>query len=139
MRLNGENEARVLLVALVALLGASHAAAQEPERVPGPNGLAGWKITHVLENGNEVAETLVIARHGRRIREIHGDPFIWRWLFRDDGRIAYESGPLHFSMSCVLIDAASGREVERVDCFNYPDKPPAGGWPSWLATLEDSP
>ncbi len=60
-------------------------------------------------------------------------------MFQDDGKsVAFESGPLHFAMACVLIEIASGKELERVDCFRYPDKPPAGGWPQWLVKLEDA-
>ena len=128
-----------IAVAIAFLLGTWSAAAGESEHIAGPKGLAGWKVTHVLENDDEVSETLVITRHGRLIRKFHGDPFIWRWMFRDDGKsIAFESGPLHFGMTCVLIDLASGKELDRLDCFTYPDNPPAGGWPRWLTKLEGS-
>ena len=128
-----------IAVAIASLLGTWSAAAGESEHITGPNGLVGWKLTHMLENENEVSETLVIARNGRFIREVHGNPFIWRWIFRDDGKsIAIESGPLHFDMVCVLIDISSGKELERLDCFTYPNNPPPGSWQGWLTKLEGS-
>jgi len=49
--------------------------------------------------------TLVLARNGHRLRRIEGEPIIWKWMFWADGRqVAYETGPLHFGMSCVLAD-----------------------------------
>jgi hypothetical protein len=106
--------------------------------VTGPNGLVGWKVTFALEeNQEEVSDSLVIARNGTRLRKVHGDPLIWSWMFLDDGKsIAFESGPLHFGMACVLLDIASGKELQRVDCFHYPDHAPAGGWPAWITKLE---
>jgi hypothetical protein len=113
------------------------ALAGESQHVSGPAGLSGWKVTYLLDNGDEVADTLVIARDGKRIREVHGDPLVWRWMFQDDGKsIAYESGPLHFAMACISIDIASGKQLERLDCFRYPDRAPAGGWPAWVFKLE---
>jgi len=102
-----------VLALLAALSSACASGAGESERTTGPHGLVGWKTSHVLENGNEVSETLSIARHGKLIRKIHGDPFVWRWMFRNDGKsLAYESGPLHFSMICVQVDVATGKEID---------------------------
>jgi hypothetical protein len=54
-------------------------------------------------------------------------------MFTPDGKqVAYESGPLHFSMSCVLVDIATGKQVGYFDCFQeLPD-----GAPAWVKTLE---
>lgn len=106
----------------------------------GPNGLEGWQHFHTLENGNEVSETLTIARNGKLVRTINGDPFVWRWLFQADGReVVYETGPLHFSMACVRVNVLSGKELERLDCFSYPSNPPSSGCPHWLDALQNSP
>jgi hypothetical protein len=128
-----------IALALACFLGTWSAAAGESEHVTGPDGLVGWKVTYLLENQEEVSDTLIIARNGARIRTLHGDPLIWTWMFQGDGKsLAFESGPLHFAMACVLIDIASGKELQRVDCFTYPEHPPAGGWPAWLAKLMEA-
>ncbi len=52
------------------------------------------------------------------MRRIEGEPIIWQWMFWDDGkRIAYETGPLHLGMKCVLADVRSGRRRETCDCY----------------------
>jgi hypothetical protein len=129
-----------LIAAATSLIAAWPVAAGESEHVAGPGGLVGWKPAFLLDNDNEVSDRLVIHRNGRLLHAIQGSPFIWRWMFRDDGKhIALESGPLHFGMACVLIDTDSGKELERLNCFTYPRNPPPGGWPAWLAELEDMP
>lgn len=127
-----------IAVAVVLFLGTQSAGAGESDRISGPDGLVGWKVNYLLDNKEVVSDALIIARNGKRIRKIHGDPLVWTWMFTEDGKsIAFESGPLHFSMACVLIDIASGMELARIDCFHYPDKAPDGGWPAWITKLED--
>lgn len=135
LRLAALAAAAIILAAATPLAAAS----RRLERIEGPHGLAGWHSLHRLENGNDVSETLTIARNGKVIRRIKGDPFVWRWLFRADGRgIAYETGPLHFSLACVLTDTDSGAELQRLDSFRYPEAPPPGGWPDWVVDLQSS-
>ena len=76
--------------------------------------------------------TLVIARRGRIVRRIHGDGFVWDWKFTPDGkRVAYESGPMHFVLTCHLMDIRSGKEIDSYDCFNNPP-----GTPDWVRQFE---
>ena len=62
----------------------------ESEHVRGPNGLEGWTLERrfrIQVYGDEkFAFTLVIARGGRVVRRIDGDPIVWRWIFWEDGR-----------------------------------------------------
>jgi hypothetical protein len=82
------------------------------------------------EGAGPLPVRLVIARHGKVVRRIDGSPFVWR--FQADGRrVAYETGPLHFSMMCVLADIQSGKELERVDCYRPPEH-----MPRWVEELE---
>jgi len=80
--------------------------------------------------------TLVIARKGRVLRKIDGDPFVWRWIFWNNGReVAYESGPLHFGLQCILASVATGKQLASYDCFHgVPDNAP-----DWLKALEKAP
>ncbi len=107
------------------------------EHVAGPNGLSGWTVSYVLRdisNQGPVPMRLLIARNGRVIRNIHGRPFVWRWVFLASGRqVAFEAGPLHFAMECVLLDVASGKEVAKFDCEPQPLATEA---PDWVRTLE---
>lgn len=81
--------------------------------------------------------TLVIARDRIILRRYKGDGFIWKWIFLHDGKqVAYESGPLHFSMTCVLADLRTGKEQATFDCFSEPLAP---GAPDWVKQLEESP
>lgn len=126
-----------MIVAFVSITSSS--VGKESPHVKGPNGLEGWTLPYALDNGNEVSTTLLIARKGRVIRQFKGDPFIWRWTFLENGKqIAFETGPLHFGMGCVLVKTSTGKELDRVDCFTYPRKPPSGGWPRWVDSLETS-
>jgi hypothetical protein len=78
---------------------------------------------------------LVLARNGRIMREISDGPFIWRWIFIARGRqVAYETGPLHFSMTCVLADTQTGKRLADYDCFGKLPKDA----PAWLEQLEAS-
>lgn len=113
----------------------------ESEHRQGPNGLEGWTLNWTLPDpspyGDEkFAFTLVLARNGHVIRKIEGDPIIWRWMFRADGQqVAYETGPLHFDMTCVLADIKSGRALSSYDCYH---ELPADA-PEWVKTLESTP
>jgi hypothetical protein len=112
---------------------------QETAHVRGPKGLEGWKLTSVietLENQGPLPTELILARNGRIIRHIKDEAFIWNWMFLPDGRrVAYETGPLHFSMNCVLLDIPSGRKIAVFDCFSS-DREAA---PAWVKTLESHP
>ena len=76
---------------------------------------------------------LILARNGRIVRYIQHQSFIWRWMYLHDGRqVAYETGPLHFSMMCVLVDIGSGKRLADFDCFpQLPDNAP-----EWVRLLE---
>ncbi len=130
-----------LLFAGVLLAGAAQAADDRPVESPhvaGPHGLEGWTLNSPLPDNQNAGErypfTLVIARNGKALRKIPGDAFIWHWIFWDDGRkVAYEAGPLHFSLQCNLYDLAKGRVIASFDCFHgIPDNAPA-----WLDALEN--
>ena len=108
----------------------------ETEHRTGPHGLEGWTLEYPLPDLNygdeRFALTLVLARNGHRLRRIEGEPIIWKWMFWADGRqVAYETGPLHFGMSCVLADVKTGRKLERLDCYHeLPTNVPA-----WVTAL----
>lgn len=109
----------------------------ESEHIKGPNGLEGWTLNWPFPDsgyGDEkLPTTLVIARNGHILRRIPGEGFVWNWIFWADGRlVAYESGPLHFGLACVLYDLRKGRELSRVDCYH--DLPP--DTPDWVRALE---
>lgn len=103
----------------------------------GPKGLEGWTLESPIPNDpkGKYSFTLVIARDGRELRRFNGDVFVWKWMFVNDGQtIAYESGPLHFSLSCILADVKTGRELAHYDCnHELPD-----GAPKWVKALEAS-
>jgi hypothetical protein len=108
------------------------------EHRPGPHGLEGWTLDGPIPDhpGEKFPRTLVIARNGRVIRRFPGEGFIWRWKFLADGRqVAYESGPMHFVLACVLADIETGKELSRYDCF--PELPSDA--PDWVKTLEANP
>jgi hypothetical protein len=104
----------------------------------GPNGLEGWTLNYTLPDypGQQFPMTLVIARNGRILWRIEGDAFIWKWMFWEDGRqVIYESGPLHFGLSCVQFDLKKGHEISRFDCYQeLPENAPA-----WAEALEAAP
>lgn len=101
----------------------------------GPRGLEGWTLDGPIPDGPEgnYPFTLVIARNGREIRRFDGSAFVWKWMFVADGKqVAYESGPLHFSMTCILADIQTGRELATYDCWQ---ELPADA-PEWVQALE---
>jgi hypothetical protein len=108
------------------------------EHKSGPNGLEGWTLSGPIDDQSDEKYpfTLILARNGQVIRRIDGDPFVWKWMFLEDGRrVAYESGPLHFSMTCILAEVNTGRKLAAYDCFReLPSKAPA-----WVKTLEANP
>jgi hypothetical protein len=113
--------------------------AQSPRQtvhVRGPNGLEGWKLTSIietLENQGPLPTELVLARRGRIIRHVKDEAFIWNWMFLPDGRhVAYETGPLHFGVDCVLLNIKNGRTVRALDCGNSH----GGATPGWVKSLE---
>ena len=101
----------------------------------GPHGLEAWTLNEkVVGHGEErYPVTLVIARNRRILQRVKGNAFIWNWMFQDDGqRVAYESGPFHFGLTCVLGDVATGKQLADYDCFAaLPEDAPV-----WVKTLE---
>lgn len=109
------------------------------EHRAGPRGLEGWTLDGPIPDhpGEKFPFTLMIARNGRVIRRFPGDAFVWKWMFLEDGeRVAYEAGPLHFSLACILADIQTGKQLETFDCF--PNPLPADA-PDWVKTLEGHP
>ncbi len=129
----------LVLAVAVSLWAQNKSKPTESAHVRGPSGLEGWTLeSPVPDSGygdEKFAFTLVIARGGRVVRRIDGDPMIWRWIFWDGGRrVAYESGPFHFGMTCVLVDVKTGRRAGSVDCYH---ELPADA-PDWVKALEAS-
>lgn len=84
----------------------------------GPNGLEGWTESYPLADGQSAPANLVIAQRKNVVRRIQGDPFVWGWMFLENGKqVAYETGSLHFSKACRLVDIASGRQLANLDCY----------------------
>ena len=108
----------------------------ESKHRAGPHDMEGWTLDFRNPGGpdSDLAFTLVLSRHDKVIRRIKGEPLIWQWIFWDGGReVAYETGPLHFAMQCNLVDVASGKLLQSVDCFHeLPENPP-----QWLSALEN--
>lgn len=101
----------------------------------GPHGMQGWTVKYPLpdEPDQHVAGSLVIRRKGYPDRRFQGDPLIFNWMFVADGQqIAYESGPLHFGLRCVLADIRTGRRLADVDCYHELPRHA----PSWVRQLE---
>lgn len=110
-------------------------ASAESEHLKGPAGLRGWTLSHPFPDNPQdlYPRKLIITRNGRVIRRITGQHYIWRWIFWDGGRqVAYEDGPPHFMMRCILVDVKTGLEVENYDCFSGLPKDA----PLWLESLE---
>lgn len=106
------------------------------EHRAGPNGLEGWTLSWKINDdgpADRYPGALVIARRGKLMRRIEGDPFVWKWMFVNGGKqVAYEVGPLHFSMTCVLLDVKSGRRLGDYDCWS----PVGRKAPRWVEALE---
>jgi hypothetical protein len=103
----------------------------------GPKGLEGWTLDwpNPDQAGVRIPFTLLIARNGRVIRRIEGDPTIWKWTFWADGRqVAIMAGPLHFSATCYLEDLSTGEKFASYDCYH--DEPPPQ--PDWVKALESA-
>jgi hypothetical protein len=97
--------------------------------------LKGWTLDYPFPDRPEdrYPRVLVVSRKGRVIRKITGQHYIWNWIFWSEGReVAYEDGPPHFLMRCILVDVATGRQLENIDCFG--ELPPNA--PLWAKTLE---
>ena len=131
---------RILVIFLFAVAANAQAPSSpeqptQSEHRAGPDGLEGWTLNEIIpDHPNErFPMTLVIARKGHVLRKIAGDGFVWNWIFWADGKqVAYESGPLHFGMACILADVATGKRLASYDCFHgIPENAPA-----WLKALE---
>ncbi|HEY2466883.1 MAG TPA: hypothetical protein VGI45_03430 [Terracidiphilus sp.] len=109
----------------------------ESIHVSGPNGLQGWTLSWPVPDsgyGDEpFAFTLVLARNGKVLHRIDGDPIIWKWMFWAGGsQVAYETGPFHFSETCVLVEVSTGRRLQAFDCYHeLPAKVP-----DWVTALK---
>jgi hypothetical protein len=117
--------------------GQTAEAPTESEHRRGPNGLEGWTLNYPFPDRPEdrYPRTLVVSRHGRILHRFVGQHYVWNWIFWANGRqVAYEDGPPHFAMRCILADVATARELANVDCFG--ELP--GNAPRWLTTLEDA-
>ena len=105
----------------------------------GPNGWEGWTLNYVLPDirpGDRLPMKLVLAHNGHIVRRIPGDLFISNWIFVAGGKqVAYETGPLHFAMTCVLLDTRTGKRLASYDC-EYVELPVDA--PDWLEQLEAS-
>ena len=109
--------------------------ATESKHLKGPSGLQGWTLNYPFPDSpqDRYPRILVITRDGRVIRRITGKHYIWKWIFWNDGRqVAYEDGPPHFLMRCILVDLKTGSEIENHDCFSELPK----NSPLWLQSLE---
>ena len=111
-------------ISMLLLAGAAFAQAPQADKPiesvhrVGLNGLEAWTESHPLADDESAPVTLVIAQRGRVIRRIHGDPFVWGWIFWKNGKqVAYETGSLHFNLVCRLVDIASGRQLANRDCY----------------------
>lgn len=125
----------MLLLAGAALAQASRAdkPIESVHRV-GPNGFEGWTERYPLADGQSSPANLVIAQRKHVIRRIQGDPFVWRWMFWENGKqVAYETGSLHFNMACRLVEIASGRQLASLDCY----RDLAEEAPAWAKALRN--
>ena len=126
----------MLLLADAALAQASRADEPiESAHRAGSNGLEGWTESYPLTDGQSFPVNLVIAQRKHVIRRVQGDPFVWRWIFWENGKqVAYEAGSLHFNMVCRLVDIASGRQLANLDCY----RELAEDAPAWEKALRNA-
>ncbi len=123
------------LIALAVISLEAAAQHTESTRCSGPHGLVGWTLDYPFPDrpDDHYPRVLILSRNGRVMHRIEGEHYIWNWIFWADGRqIAYEDGPPHFIMRCILVDLTTGERVEDVNCF----MPVPAGSPSWLTALE---
>lgn len=142
--MEGGRSFRTLVVAALLLCGFSLFAQTadkptESKHCTGPHSLEAWTLNSPVPDSNygdeQFAFTLVLGRNGRVLHRIKGDPMIWRWIFWADGRqLAYETGPFHFSMTCVLVDVKTGHRIADFDCYHEL----SGNAPAWVSALESS-
>lgn len=132
---------RLAMFGMLLLAGAAMAHTSQPNKPiesvhrVGPNGLEGWVESHQLAGGQDYPTTLVIAQQGHVIRRISGDPFVWRWMFVENGKqVAYQTGSVHFNLWCVLVDLSSGRQLANHDCYGELNN----AAPAWEKALQDS-
>ena len=124
-----------LAIALIAVCAHPARAQSESAHRDGPNGLEGWTESLPVEGQGELPAVLVIARNHRLLRRIADGPFIWKWMFLPGGKqVAFETGPLHFSLSCELMTLSTGKVTAVVDCLH--DLPVNA--PDWVRRLENS-
>ena len=122
------------LAVFLVVAGPSMAAQTKSSHRNGPRGLEGWTLLVPTENQGALPVTLVIARDKKIVHTFPGDGFVWNWIFLNSGQqVAYESGPLHFSMACILADIRTGKEQAKFDCFSEPLPENA---PDWVKQLE---
>ena len=106
-----------------------------------PSGLESWTLNwplpeEISSSRDSYPTTLVIARGGKVIRRIEGDTFVWKWIFLKNGRqVAYETGPLHWDLHCILQDVTTGKLISSYNC--YRDIPKSA--PQWVHALESAP
>lgn len=118
--------------------------AQTTARDLGANGLeARTDDRHTREFRTKMEPLgIIITRHGKRIRYIggkDGGPFFWKLMLLPDGkRIAYESGPFHFAMTCTLMDIQTGKHLSDIDCFSQESIDAAPEWVRMLDAHENS-
>jgi hypothetical protein len=107
----------------------------ESEHRRGPNELEGWTLNYPFPGRPEdrYPRTLVLSQNGRILHRFVSQHYIWNWIYWANGRqVAYEDGPPHFSMQCILADVATGQVLASNNCFGkLPDDAPP-----WLQTLE---
>jgi hypothetical protein len=109
----------------------------ESDHRHGPNGLEGWTLNYPFPDRPEdrYPRTLVLSRDGRILHRFVGQHYVWKWIFWANGRqIAYEDGPPHFAMRCILADVATARELANVDCFGEL----SANAPRWLKMLQEA-
>jgi hypothetical protein len=110
----------------------------DPVHRAGPHGLEGWTLKWMRpdhHNAERFPVTLVIARSGTVVRKIKGEPFVWKWIFWEDGsKVAYEAGRFHLSLQCNLMDIETGLKLDSIDCFHELPQ----GAPAWAKALEAS-